>query len=102
MIRQGSLGAALLAGIGGLSLTLSGTGSALGATETNLNSDENGADPNRLKRIEQELIDHQARELLLREQAAQLSAEVLALKKQLVNAAAKVQKREGDVTASDL
>lgn len=105
MIRQRSLGAALLAGVGGISLTFAGagalSGSALGATETNLNSNENGADPNRLKRIEQELIDHQARELLLREQAAQLSAEVLALKKQLVNAAAKVQKREGDVTASE-
>ncbi|MBV1934495.1 MAG: hypothetical protein KUG59_07385, partial [Parvibaculaceae bacterium] len=90
-----------MAGVGAISLTFAATGPALGAPEANLNSNENGADPIRLKRIEQELVDHQARELLLREQAAQLTAEVLALKKQLVDAAAKVQKREGDVTASE-
>lgn len=94
MIRQGSLGIALLVGVGSISLTF-------GLTNPVFGRDENGADPSKLKLIEQELVDHQARELLLREQAAQLSAEVLALKKQLVNAAAQVQRREGDVTASE-
>ena len=93
-IREGSIAVALLASVGSLGAPFGWVGPALGASE-------NGADPNRLKFIEQELIDHQARERVLREEAAKLSAEVLELKKQLVNAAAQVQKREGDVIASE-
>jgi septal ring factor EnvC (AmiA/AmiB activator) len=99
--RYRVLGVAICASVGALGATLGQTGPALSAPSLLTNTDENGADPKRLKVLEQELVDHQARELLLREQAAQLSAEVLAIKKQLVDAAAKVRSREGDVTASE-
>ncbi|MBV1885488.1 MAG: peptidoglycan DD-metalloendopeptidase family protein, partial [Parvibaculaceae bacterium] len=100
-IRDGSIVVALLMGGTSIAMTAGFADPAFSAPEIILSAPENGADPSRLKAIEQELIDHQARERLLREQAAKLSAEVLALKKQLVSAAAKVQKREGDVIASE-